>query len=131
VLATRILHLVDELLSALKSLERQNATFGEDNMKASMETVLKDLQWFPDEIRGKIDEIYPPPPKPEKIKEEPDEIDTLSADDIFKKFMKTSRRSSDEISIDGPMVDVKERNRQLAALAAAAAAKVQAEGNSE
>jgi len=55
----------------------------------------------------------------------------FSADDIFKKFMRTSgSRRSSESSYEGEMVNVKERNR-LAALAAAAAAKLQAEGDSE
>ena len=45
-------------------------------------------------------QVYPPPPKPERREEEPDEIDTLTADEIFKKFMVTSASSSRRSSIE-------------------------------
>lgn len=97
---------MDEILLAMKALQKDaNSGIDEDTMKKSMESMLKDLQWFPDDIRAKILEVYPPPPKPVKAEAPPDDIDVLTADEIFKKFMTheggssegSSRRGSGEL----------------------------------
>ena len=40
------------------------------------------MQYFPDEVREKIDALYPPPPPVEK-NEEKDELETMSADEVI------------------------------------------------
>ncbi len=48
----------NELLSALKCMQADDPSrIPEDLMKAAMEGVLKELQWFPDDIRKKMDEV--------------------------------------------------------------------------
>ena len=47
-----------------------------------MQSILKDLQYFPDEVREKIDALYPPPPVVEKV-EEKDELETMTADEVM------------------------------------------------
>ena len=40
------------------------------------------MQYFPDEVREKIDALYPPPPVVEKV-EEKDELETMTADEVI------------------------------------------------
>ncbi len=48
----------NELLLALKCMQVDDPSrIPEDLMKAAMEGVLKELQWFPDDIRKKMDEV--------------------------------------------------------------------------
>ncbi len=71
---------------------------------------MKDLQYFPDEIREKIDELYPPPPKPEKS-EEKDELEIMTADEVFAKFAKKTRSGSQDsdVSLDENMKMAKKK----------------------
>eukprot|EP00095_Tigriopus_kingsejongensis_P004187 maker-scaffold47_size466558-snap-gene-3.44 protein:Tk04187 transcript:maker-scaffold47_size466558-snap-gene-3.44-mRNA-1 annotation:"---NA---" len=79
----------DDFLPALTSLQAENVeNLSEELMKKGMEILLKELQFFPDEIRAKIDVVYPPPPPVEKVEREKDEMDGLTADEIFAKFAK-------------------------------------------
>ena len=49
---------VNDILTSLKSVQQENPTeISEDLMKRAMETLLKDQQWFPDDIRNKILEV--------------------------------------------------------------------------
>lgn len=57
-------------------LENQNV-ISEDLMIRAMEVLLKEFQLFPDEIRKKIDELYPPPPPKEK-NTELDELEVMT-----------------------------------------------------
>ena len=46
------------MLLALKQLQLDNGDrISQDTMKKAMETLLKDLQFFPDDIRKKLDEV--------------------------------------------------------------------------
>ena len=40
------------------------------------------IQYFPDEVRERIDALYPPPPVVEKVVEK-DELETMSADEVI------------------------------------------------
>lgn len=74
----------DDFLPALKSLQVDNMELiEEDLMKRGMEILLKELQFFPDEIRQKIDVVYPPPPPVEKVQGEKDELDLLTGASSF------------------------------------------------
>ena len=75
---------VDDMLKALKSLELENPDISPSVMKKAMELMLKELQFFPDDIRVKMLEIYPPPPPKVRKEGEPDEIDLLTG--AFRKF---------------------------------------------
>ena len=70
--------LVEEILSSLKALEMDTPDISEHTMKRAMELFLKDCQWFPDDIRKKMEIIFPPKPKPQREEEEPDEFDNLT-----------------------------------------------------
>ncbi|TRY80945.1 hypothetical protein TCAL_04722 [Tigriopus californicus] len=88
----------DDFLPALKSLQVDNMELiEEDLMKRGMEILLKELQFFPDEIRQKIDVVYPPPPPVEKVQAEKDELDLLTADEIFARFAKSKGGPSDSL----------------------------------
>lgn len=67
-----------EILVALKTLQLENQDLlSEDLMIKGMEVLLKEFQLFPDEIRKKIDEIYPLPPPKEK-NTDVDELDVMT-----------------------------------------------------
>ena len=71
--------IADDFLPALRTLQKENArALSEASMKRGMEILLKELQFFPDEIRAKIEVVYPPPPPGEKKVYEKDELDGLS-----------------------------------------------------
>ena len=72
----------DQILQPLKALQEDNPDISVDTMKEAMQSILKDLQYFPDEVREKIDALYPPPPVVEKV-EEKDELETMTADEVM------------------------------------------------